>query len=130
MAKQVTREQAQRKKTQAVAFLERIGQSNRAQEFAEMSTEEYADHKGLRLSNPQRRRTAMAKGNTNTTTKADLQDQIDEAIGILDDAYQVESTREDLAEAISSALDSLRGETEDEDEDEDGDDDGNGDDLD
>jgi hypothetical protein len=61
-----------------------------------------------------------------TTTKVDLQDQIDEAIGILDDAYAPESTREESAEAIGSALDTLRGEDEDEDED-DSDDEGDDD---
>lgn len=58
----------------------------------------------------------MANGNA-TTTKADLQDQIDSAIGVLDDAYQPEVTREDLAEAVGNALEILRGEDEDEDHD-------------
>jgi|SRR5579864_6529525 len=126
MAKEVTREQAQRKKAQAAAFLERIGQSDRGQEFADMSVDEYADHKGLRLTNPRtrRERAQMANGN-GTTTKADLQDTIDQAISILDDAYTPEVSREDLAEAVGSALETLRGEGEDEDEDDD-----NGDDLD
>ncbi len=128
MAKEVTREQAERKRDQAAAFLERIGQSDRAQDFADMSVDEYADQKGLRISNPRRRRerAQMANGN-GTTTKADLQDTIDSAIGILEDAYQPETTREDLAEAVGSALETLRGEDEDEDEDEG---DGGDDDLD
>lgn len=58
----------------------------------------------------------MANGNGTTTTKADLQDQIDSAIGVLDDAYQPEVTREDLAEAVD-ALDILRGEADDDDDD-------------
>jgi hypothetical protein len=33
MAKSVTREQAERKKTQAAAFMERIGEPDRASEF-------------------------------------------------------------------------------------------------
>jgi hypothetical protein len=112
VAKEITREQAERKKAQAASFMDRIGQPDRAEEFEQMSTDEYAEHKGLHLSNPRiRRRTVMANGNT--TTKADLQDVIDSAIDILDDAYQVESTREDLAEAINSTLDTLRGESED-----------------
>lgn len=49
----------------------------------------------------------------NGTSKADLQDQIDQAIDVLDDAYAPESTREDLASAIGSALDILRGESDD-----------------
>lgn len=109
--------------------MERIGQPDRADEFDQMSVDDYAEGKGRRLANPatRERNRTMANGAT-TTTKADLQDQIDSAISTLEDAYQPESTREELAEAISDALDTLRGE-EDEDEDE-GDDDGNGDDLD
>jgi len=57
----------------------------------------------------------------NTVTKTDLQDVIDEAVGILDDAYEPESTREELAEAVGRALDVLKGGDEDEDEEEDGD---------
>jgi hypothetical protein len=57
--------------------MERIGQPDRAAEFENMSTDEYAEHKGLRLSNPQavRRRAEMAI--STTPTKTDLQDQID-----------------------------------------------------
>jgi hypothetical protein len=124
MAKEVTREQAQRKKAQAAAFLDRIGQSDRAQDFADMSVDEYAHHKGLRLTNPRNRRerNRMANGN-GTTTKADLQDTIDQAISILDDAYTPEVSREDLAEAVGSALETLRGEDEDDDDADNGDDD-------
>ncbi len=60
-------------------------------------------------------------------TKADLQDRIDEAVGILDDAYEPEASREDLAEAVGNALDVLRGEGENDEAD---DDDDEGDDLD
>jgi hypothetical protein len=116
MAKEVTREQAERKKAQAAAFMERLGQSDRADEFGDMSVDDYAEHKGLRLANPKtRRRASMTNGMT--TTKTDLQGQIDEAIDVLDDAYQPESTREDLAEAIGHALDVLRGEEEEDEED-------------
>ncbi len=122
MAKQLTREQGERKKAQAAAFMERIGEPDRAEEFNYMSVDDYADHKRLHLTNPRRRRTQMANGN-GTTTKADLQDTIDSAIGVLDDAYQPETTREDLAEAVGSALEILRGhEEEDEDEGDNGDD--------
>jgi hypothetical protein len=55
----------------------------------------------------------------NGTSKADLQDQVDLAIDVLDDAYAPESTREDLAEAVGNALDILRGESEDDDDDDD-----------
>ena len=48
---------------------------------------------------------------------------VDNAIDVLDDTNDVASSREDLANALSSALDILRGEDEDDDGDSDGDDD-------
>jgi len=116
MAKQVTREQAERKKQQAVALMERIGDNDRAEEFDDMSVDEYAEHRGLRLaSNPRRkaRKTTMAASGP---TKAELQDTIDSAISVLNDAYAPESTREELATAVGQALDILNGEDEDEDD--------------
>ena len=118
MARQTTREQAERKKAQAAAFMERIGQPDRAEEFRDMSTDEDAEHKGLQLTNPRlRRRIAMATAIG--TSKADLQDQIDRAIETLHDAYAPESTREEIAEAVGEALEILRGEDEEPEEDED-----------
>jgi len=109
MAKEVTREQAERKKAQAAEFMERIGEPGRAEEFDDVSVDEYAEHKGLRISNPSRgRKKIMANGTV--VTKADLQDQIDQAIDILD-AYAPESNRQELAEAVGKALDTLRGGT-------------------
>jgi hypothetical protein len=58
-----------------------------------------------------RRKNIMASANS--VTKSDLQDVIDEVIDVLDDAYEPEATREDLAEAVGQALDTLRGEDED-----------------
>jgi hypothetical protein len=122
MAKPLTREQAARKKFQAAQFMERIGQPDRADEFNRMSVDEYAEGKGLSLSNPNtNRRSNMAT--PQTETKTDLQNRIDDAIVTLEDAYVPESTREELAEAVSDALDTLRGEDTDEDEDDDDQDD-------
>lgn len=50
VGKALTREQAARKKDQAAAFMNRIGQPDRAAEFESMSVSEYADGKGLRQS--------------------------------------------------------------------------------
>jgi hypothetical protein len=119
MAKEVTREQADRKKAQAASFMGRIGQPDRAEEFERMSADEYAEHKGLRLSNPRVMKRREAMSDVTTVTKADLQDQIDQVLDLLEDAYQPESTREDLVEAVSQALDILRGEEEDEDDEDD-----------
>ena len=122
MAKEITREQAERKKTQAAEFMDRIGQPDRAEEFEGMSVDEYAEHRGFRLTNPRRRTTNMA----NTTAESDLQDQLDDAIAALEEAYTPEASREDLAVAIGNALDILNGEDDDSgdsgDDDEDGDD--------
>jgi hypothetical protein len=119
VAEQITREQAERKKAKAVDFMERMGQPDRAAEFAAMSVDDYAEHKGIHLANPCRSKRRMAMANGVVTTKADQQDQIDQAIDVLEEAYQPESTREDVVEAISNALDILRGEEEDEEEDDD-----------
>ena len=115
MAKPLTRDQAERKKQQAAAFMERIGEPDRADEFDDMTVEEYAEHRGFELvANPQRkiRKQTMAAG-----TKAELSDAIDEAVGILNDAYTPEATREQLAEAIGDALDVLNGDDSDDSDD-------------
>ena len=52
MAKDVTREQAKRKKDQAAGLMARTGDLNRAEEFDDMTVDEYAEHRGLRLANP------------------------------------------------------------------------------
>src|SRR5215469_8261127 len=116
MAKEVTRERAETMRKKAVAILQRFGQSDHAQEFEDMNTEEYAEREGLHLANPRIRRTTVSQPATGPT-KANLQDQIDSAIDALSDAYQPESTREDLAEAIGTALDILQRESDDEDQD-------------
>ena len=57
-------------------------------------------------------------------SKSELEGMVDDAIDVLDDAYDPASSREDLANAVGSALDILRGEddssdSDDEDEDQD-----------
>jgi hypothetical protein len=56
MAKQrtVTREQAETKKEQGASLMEHIGDPERADEYRDMSVEEYAEGRGLSLTNPQR----------------------------------------------------------------------------
>jgi hypothetical protein len=48
--------------------------------------------------------------NENDMTKTELQDCVDEAASILEDAYTPEASREELAAAIGQALDILSGE--------------------
>lgn len=57
----------------------------------------------------------------NGGTKQDLQQQLDDIEDILDAAYQVEASREDMASAISQALDILQGEDDSDVDDDDGD---------
>jgi hypothetical protein len=52
-------------------------------------------------------------------TKTDLQETIDRAVEVLDEAYEPESTREDLAEAVGKALEILNDEEEEDDNDDD-----------
>ena len=125
MAKEVTYDQAERKKDKAAQFLDRIGQSDRADEFRDMSVDEYADRKKLLIANPKSNRRSRMP---NTDTKVDLQDNIDSAIDTLEQVYAPESSREELASAVGDALDILRGDS-DEDNDTDSDDDSD-DDLD
>jgi hypothetical protein len=123
MTKQTTREQAERKKQQAVTLMERIGDPERADEFDGMSVDEYAEHRGLQIANPRRkeRKQSMA-------TKAELQDQLDNINEVLNGAYTPEASREDIAAAVGEALDILNGEDEEDDTDsEDSDDDESGD---
>ena len=105
MAKQVTHEQAERKKAQAVTLMDRIGDTDRADEFDGMSVDEYAEHRGLQIANPRRkeRKQTMA-------TKAELQDQLDSINEVLNGAYTPEASREDIAAAVGEALDILNGE--------------------
>jgi hypothetical protein len=126
VAKDITRDQAERKKTQAAEFMERIGQPDRAEEFEGMSVDDYAEHRGFRLTNPRRRTTNMA--DKTAPTKSELQAQIDDAIDALEDAYTPESTREELASAIGNALDILSGEDIDDDSDDSDDSDSDSDD--
>ena len=130
MSKEITREDAERKKTQVAEFMDRLGEPGRAAEFDEMSVDDYATHRGFRLTNPRtQRRLIMA-----APTKADLQDQIDSAVAGLTDAYTPESSREDLAAAVGNALDMLKSldddDSDDDDDDSDSDDDSDDDDSD
>jgi hypothetical protein len=122
-SKTVTREQAESKRQQAVDFMNRTGHYDAADEFDAMDVDEYAEHKGLTLTNPKSQRKggcfSMANGN-GALTKDDLREILDNVQEILDSAYTPESSREDLAAAVGEALDAISGPEEEEDlEDED-----------
>jgi hypothetical protein len=115
VVKYLRRSEAETKRQQAVAFLRRIGNDAAADDFDSMTPEEYAEHRGAQiLSNPGTRRpTHMA---ANATTKADLQDVIDQASELVDDALDPELTREDVVSKLKDISDVLSGDSEDEDD--------------
>jgi hypothetical protein len=131
----VTEEQIQSKKDKAVRYLRDVIQDNdRADEVEDESPEDYAERKGLIISNSSKRRMkAVANGNNNDTvndlsdlSKNDLLDLIDSAVETLEGAYLPESDRETLACAVGDAIDILQGNGADEDDDDGSDDDDQG----
>jgi hypothetical protein len=128
MKKNRTYAQVQTAQDRAVNFLRNVLEDDdRADEVEAMSPDEWADEKGIVITNPEGRE-GVANGNggngdgVSSMTKADLVDLVDQVTGILEDAYSPESSREDLASAIGDALDVLEGNGGDEDEDTDDDD--------
>jgi hypothetical protein len=124
-SKNVTREAAEGMKARAADFMERLGDDERASEFDAMTVDQYAEGKGLTLSNPSGKRNCKRRSKRmagSGFSKSELEGMVDDAIDVLDDAYDPASSREDLANAVGSALDILRGEddsSEESDEDED-----------
>jgi len=125
--KVMTRSEAESKRLKAIEFLRRIGRDDDADRFEDMSTDEYAEHKGAHLlDNPHLQRRTKAIMAKRKTELEQAQDDIGEVKDILQDAYTPESSREDLAEAIGKALAAL--EDYESDDDDDDQDDGPGDD--
>jgi hypothetical protein len=130
MKKNRTYEQVQTAQERAVNFLRNVLEDDdRADEVEAMSPDEWADEKGIVITNPEKEKEDVANGNggngsddVGSMMKANLVDLVDQVTGILEDAYSPESSREDLASAIGDALDVLEGNGGDEDEDTDGDD--------
>jgi len=97
--------------------MDRIGDSDRAEEFDDMSVDEYAEHRGLDLVNNPKRKARKE----NMATKSELQEQVDSAAGVLNEAYTPEASREELPAAVGQAFDILNGEDDDSEDDEDDD---------
>jgi hypothetical protein len=98
MAKQrtVTREQAETKKDQAATLMERIGDLERADQYRDMSVEEYAEGRGLSLTNP-RGGAIMAE------TKSELNDKLDDISDLIESALDSELSREEVIGKIIRA---------------------------
>lgn len=106
MAKRkLTRQQAKTSKKRAAAFVRRILQDEEhARSIEAEGLDEWAHRTRRVITNPNRR---GAMNMANGATKADLQDMVDEAAGILAEAYDPLTTREDAMQAIADALDAL-----------------------
>jgi hypothetical protein len=135
LKKNQTYEQVETAQARAVNFLRSVlGNNDRADEIEAMLPEAWAEEKGIVITNPnsERRNKDAANGRTGNAgngddmTKSDLQDCVDQAIEILETAYQPEASREDLACAVGDALAALNGDLDDEDEDDTDDDDDDG----
>jgi hypothetical protein len=114
--KVLTREQAQARKDKAIRFVEDVLQDpDHADSIRDEDLEDWAERKHIRISNPPRSGSNM--------TKQEALDVLDEVQDILEDAYDPQSSREDLAKAIGDALDALDPQNGGEDDDDDGDDD-------
>ncbi len=98
--KQFTEAQAEQKRQQAIAFLERIGED--PGEFEEMSAGEYAQHRGAEIVNPRRGKKTM--------TKTELDALVDELADGLDECLDPSLTREEVIQKVQDLSDLASGE--------------------
>jgi hypothetical protein len=112
-----SREEAEARREKAADFMRRIGNDEAADDFANMTTQQYIEHAGLQVANPRNRNRRNCYMPANGQTKADLQEILDSVEELLDNVYQPETSREDAMAAIGDALDAISGEAEEEDED-------------
>lgn len=114
----LTRSEAETKRQKAVDFLHRIGNDDLADEFEDMSPEEYAERKGAQLlENPKRSKSMARRRKT-----------VDELEAELSDLQEQVSDLEEENDALQSRLDDITniasGEDEEDEEAEEGEDDG------
>jgi hypothetical protein len=121
--KQITRERAATMLERAVEGSRRLGMDDVADRYEDMSVDDYADEKGLRLINPaslfkankpkKRSTKAMATTTTDTRTKQDLITENDALLSLLDEVWEQhakcgdKSTKAELLEASNDTCDSL-----------------------
>jgi hypothetical protein len=116
--KVLTRKQAETAKRRAELFVTNVlGDEDRGNEIADQSVDEWAEDTGRKITNPWRKKVA------NGITTSDLQETIDQACDVLNEAYTPEASREDLASAVGQALEILSGDDDQGDDDDDQDDD-------
>ena len=121
MKKYQTYDQVEKTKAKASRFAaDVLEDDDLADSLEDESPEDYAERKGIVITNSGQRRKDVANGNgSDDMTKSELQDCVDQALDILQGAYVPESDRETLAQAVGDAIAALEG---DGDEDDDGDD--------
>ena len=88
--------------------MERFGDPERADEYRDMSVEEYAEGRGLSLTNPR-------GGAIMSETKGELNDKPDEISDLIDSALDSELSREEVIGKIKEMRDVVESEEEDED---------------
>ena len=110
--KTLTREKLQARKDQAVRFTrDVVGDPDRAAEIQDESLEDYAQRRGIQLSNPWSRRTAMATRKTSADYRAELKD-------LRDQVSDLEEENESLQGQLDRVAEIVGGEEEEEEEDE------------
>jgi hypothetical protein len=123
LKKYQTYDQVEQTKAKASRFAANVLEDDDlADDLEDESPEDYAERKGIVITDNPQRRKEVANGNGNGNddmTKSELQDCVDQALDILQAAYVPESDRETLAQAVGDAIAALEGDL---DEDDDGDD--------
>ena len=121
----LTRDQAKTAKKRAASFTRNVlNDDDRADEIEDEDLDDWAEETGRTITNPTKKETDMAQ---TSTTKADLEDTIDQIGDIVADALDPASERADLVAALQEIDGLVSG---DEDDDDDDADDENGDDYD
>jgi hypothetical protein len=116
--KQLTRDQLQSRKDQAVHFTRDVlGDPERAEEIAEESLEDYATRRRIQITNPSKRRNAiMARSKSKAELEAENADLKDENAELQD---QLDSIADIVAPADEDGDEGANGDGDDEEEDDD-----------
>ncbi len=128
--KVLTLQQAETAKKRAGRFVSNVmGDEDRADDIEDETLDEWLNETGRKLkSNPQRKKKTMAA--SNTATKSDLQDQIDQISDMVADALDPVLSREEVVQRLQDIDEVINGDDDDDDSDDDGSDDDDDDDND
>ena len=97
--KTVTREEARAKQEKAVRFLrDVVGDSDRADQFEEMSLEEYAQHKKLQLSNPSRKGMTTMANQSRRELIEENEQLLEDNRGLVDQLQEMRDQLDDVLE--------------------------------